>query len=137
MGEFSDSVEMMSLVEVEEASARRVDGEEGWEYGRMELIGELGRKSLSETKMGGRLVAGLWKKRMGGEVLEEKRWWKEMMVVVVESIGEEEGVMDCLAGMMNNPLMRFGFKTFCSDTFWARDMDGDRHSLKKLCAFLG
>ena len=73
---------------------------------------------------------------VGGEGVEKRRW-KRLGVVVMEEDGEEEGVADGIVGMINNPFFNYGFRDFDRGVFGNVDVDGWKHSLKRLYAFVG
>ena len=98
----------------------------------MSRVERMKREDVQST---GQVIPSWWERGMKGKDEREKRRWKGVRVVILEVEGEEEGVMDGMVGMINNPLIRDGFY-FDQDVFGDKDI-GWRHSLKKLCTFLG
>ena len=66
----------------------------------------------------------------------EKRIITGIIGTLMEEEGEEEGLLDGIIGMVNNPLIKGGF-VIHSYVFGTEDISEYEHSLKKLCAFLG
>lgn len=56
--------------------------------------------------------------------------------LIVEEEGEEDGTMDGIVGIVNNPLFKKGLRDFDPLNFGWRDSGDDCHSLKKLFVFL-
>ena len=122
---------------MEKGSARPLDGEERWEYGRSEMVCRLGMMKKEDVKSSGNVFASYWGRGVEGGDVGEKRWWKRQMITVVEEEGEEDGGMDGIVGLINNPLIECGFEWCSANLFGLCDTNDYRHTLKKLCAFLG
>ena len=73
---------------------------------------------------------------VGGEGVEKRRW-KRLCDVVMEEDGEEEGVVDGIVGLINNPLIKYEFRGFDRDVFGDGDVNRFFHSLKRLYDFVG
>ena len=67
----------------------------------------------------------------------EKRMWKNAKDARLEGEGEEDGMMDGIVGMINNRLIKYEFRHFDRLVFGEKDIERSKHSLKKLCVFLG
>ena len=114
-----------------------MEGEEGREYGSVESITRVGLMHRSDCECSGKIVPCYWWRGMVGREGVEKRRWKRLGVVVMEEDGEEEGVMDGIVGLINNPFFKHGFSYFDWDVFGVGDVNLYLHSLKRLCAFVG
>ncbi len=68
---------------------------------------------------------------------EEKKKWKILIQMMTEEEGEEDGMMDGIVGMINNPLVEDGFWGVDRELFDRGDIFGSSYSLKKLHIFLG
>ena len=55
----------------------------------------------------------------------------------MEEDGKEDGMMDGIVGMIKNPMIKDGFHWFDREVFGEGDINEWKHTLKKLCAFLG
>lgn len=106
------------------------------EIGREILVSAM-RKGKNESFGGCEVFPEMWEKRMMADVEEEKKEWIRLLRWTVEEEGEEEGVMDGIVGMMNNPFIKKGLDGFSCDVFGENEIDHLKDSLKKLCAFLG
>ena len=109
-----------------------------WGLGEIlsEMVGKVGMTAKGESGTDREVFPRLWERGMKENEGREKRKWRELIVSLIEEEGEEDGTMDGIGGMMNNPMITRGFSGFDQDVFG----DGDirwKHSLKKLCAFLG
>ena len=132
-----NSIEIVSLVKVESGSGRKMEGEEGREYGSVESITRVGLMHKLDSECSGKIVPCYWWRGMVGGEGVEKRRWKRLGVVVVEEDGEEEGMVDGIVWMINNPLIKDGFGGFDRGVFGDGDVDEYTHSLKRLYAFVG
>ena len=61
-----DSIEIVSLVEVERGSGKKMEGEEGREYGSIESITRLGLMHKSDSVCSGKIVPCYWWRGMVG-----------------------------------------------------------------------
>ena len=78
-----------------------------------EILSEMscgvGLKTKRESEGCGEVVLRMWEKKMKENNETGKRRLNELIVTLVEEDGEEDGMLDGIVGMMNNPLINDGF----------------------------
>ena len=100
-------------------------------------MGELGRKKGRECESSSVLLPSYKAREVKSTTRAEKGIWRGIVVGCVECCGEEDGVIDWIVGMMNNPMIKDGIGFCAEDVFGERDIEWNLHSLNKFCAFLG
>ena len=106
-------MEIVSLAEVKTPSAISIADEEGWEHDHNAMLSQSGMKTRKrEAEVCGEMVPSYFQAERRERDQSKKKRLKGVLITLLEEEGEEEGTMDSIVGLMNNPLIRNRFEYY-------------------------